>query len=293
MPKAHWTAAGRRCTLPPMGIPLFRDAELERLRVAGRAAAETLAWVTSRVVARHDHRGHRCAGARGHGATRRHAQPARLPGLSGRGLHQSQPRRVSRHPAARRRAARRRHRQRRRHHRLGGYHGDTSATFFVGEPSAAGPPRRRGRAALPRRRHRGGADGARLGDIGAAIEELARGAGLQRRARLRRSRHRSPMHAPPHVSHVGRRGTGSRLKAGHGVHHRADGEPRSARGARARRRLDGGDRRRQPLRAVRAHGRRDEGRVRGADGPSVPISGEPLPLRTPALARWMRLRSSG
>ena len=97
---------------------------------------------------------------------------------------------------------------------LSGYHGDTSATFFVGEPSedakhvtsVARACRDAGIAAVR--------EGARLGDIGAAIEELARanacsvvtdfgGHGIGRR-----------MHMPPHVSHTGIRGSGLRLRAG-------------------------------------------------------------------------------
>ena len=97
---------------------------------------------------------------------------------------------------------------------LDGFHGDTSATFFVGEPSAAARKlvdlsRRCRDAAITTVR-----EGARLGDIGAAIVELAEaehcgvvrdycGHGIGR-----------VMHAPPQVSHVGRRGTGMRLRAG-------------------------------------------------------------------------------
>lgn len=97
---------------------------------------------------------------------------------------------------------------------LGGFHGDTSATFVVGEPSreaahvveVARRCRDAGVAAVR--------DGARLGDIGASIEELARregcsvvgdfgGHGIGRR-----------MHEDPHVPHTGARGSGLRLKTG-------------------------------------------------------------------------------
>lgn len=97
---------------------------------------------------------------------------------------------------------------------LDGYHGDTSATFFVGEVSE---PARHVVDVARRCRDAGIAvvrEGARLGDIGAAIEEVARregcsvvrdfgGHGIGRR-----------MHQDPHVSHTGRRGTGLRLRAG-------------------------------------------------------------------------------
>lgn len=98
--------------------------------------------------------------------------------------------------------------------KLLGYHGDTSATFFVGEVSrdarllveAARACREAGISVVR--------EGARLGDLGAAIAECAKrlgvsvvedfgGHGIGRR-----------MHLPPHVSHVGVRGQGPRLKAG-------------------------------------------------------------------------------
>jgi methionyl aminopeptidase len=97
---------------------------------------------------------------------------------------------------------------------LDGFHGDTSATFFVGEPS----PDARHVVDVARRCLAAGIavvrEGARVGDIGAAVSELAAsedcsvvrdfgGHGIGRR-----------MHAPPHVSHVGKRGLGPRLRAG-------------------------------------------------------------------------------
>jgi methionyl aminopeptidase len=99
---------------------------------------------------------------------------------------------------------------------LDGFHGDTSATFIVGGPAAASVEARHVVDVARRSRDAGIAvvrDGARLGDIGAAIEELARregcsvvrdfgGHGIGRR-----------MHQDPHVPHVGPRG-GIRLKAG-------------------------------------------------------------------------------
>jgi methionyl aminopeptidase len=97
---------------------------------------------------------------------------------------------------------------------LNGFHGDTSFTFSIGEVS----PEARHLVDVAQRCLWAGikavrAD-ARMGDIGAAIVELAAregccvvseygGHGIGRR-----------MHAEPHVSHVGRRGEGMRLKAG-------------------------------------------------------------------------------
>jgi len=97
---------------------------------------------------------------------------------------------------------------------LDGYHGDTSAMFLIGEVSEDA---RRIVEVARRCRDAGIAairEAAYLGDIGAAIEELARqeqvsvvkevgGHGIGRH-----------MHAEPHVAHTGRCGTGPRLKAG-------------------------------------------------------------------------------
>lgn len=97
---------------------------------------------------------------------------------------------------------------------LNGFHGDTSATFVIGAAQErAQRVVRVARACL----YAGIAEvrpGARLGDIGAAIEALARsegcsvvrdfgGHGIGRR-----------MHMEPHVAHVGRRGLGQRLSPG-------------------------------------------------------------------------------
>jgi len=100
---------------------------------------------------------------------------------------------------------------------LGGYHGDTSATFVVGGSSSASPEARHVVDVARRCRDAGIAvvrEGARLGDVGAAIQELAYregcsvvrdfgGHGIGRR-----------MHQEPHVAHTGTRGSGLRLRAG-------------------------------------------------------------------------------
>ncbi len=97
---------------------------------------------------------------------------------------------------------------------LDGYHGDTSATFVIGQASAEA---RHVTEVAAKCRDAGIAvvrDGARLGDVGAAIDEAARaegcsivkdfgGHGIGRR-----------MHMDPHVAHWGTRGRGGRLRAG-------------------------------------------------------------------------------
>jgi methionyl aminopeptidase len=97
---------------------------------------------------------------------------------------------------------------------IGGYHGDTSATFVVGDAS---PEARRLVLAARRCRDAGVAvvrPGARLGDIGAAIEEAARREGCSVVREYGGHGIGRVMHAPPHVSHTGKRGQGLRLKAG-------------------------------------------------------------------------------
>ena len=97
---------------------------------------------------------------------------------------------------------------------LDGFHGDTSATFFVGTPSAEAThvvdvARRCREAGIRVVR-----EGARIGDIGAAIAELAHregcsvvrdycGHGIGRQ-----------MHTSPSIPHFGTRGAGQRLRAG-------------------------------------------------------------------------------
>ena len=95
-----------------------------------------------------------------------------------------------------------------------GFYGDTSATFYIGEPS----PEARHVTEVARRSLEIGIaqvrEGARLGDIGAAIQAYAEGEGCSVvRAFVGHGIGRR-FHEPPQVSHVGERGTGLRLKAG-------------------------------------------------------------------------------
>ncbi|HEX2879198.1 MAG TPA: type I methionyl aminopeptidase, partial [Polyangiaceae bacterium] len=97
---------------------------------------------------------------------------------------------------------------------LDGYHGDTSAMFLIGEVS---DDAKRLVDVARRCRDTGIAvirDGVRLGDIGAAIEELARKEGVSVVTDVGGHGIGRHMHAEPHVSHTGKRGTGPRLKAG-------------------------------------------------------------------------------
>lgn len=95
-----------------------------------------------------------------------------------------------------------------------GYHGDTSATFLVGNVSSDAV---RLVEAARRCRDAGIAvvrDGARLGDIGAAIQEQARREGVSVVTELGGHGIGRSMHLAPHVPHTGHRGAGIRLKTG-------------------------------------------------------------------------------
>ncbi|HJL49359.1 MAG TPA: type I methionyl aminopeptidase, partial [Polyangiaceae bacterium LLY-WYZ-15_(1-7)] len=97
---------------------------------------------------------------------------------------------------------------------LGGWHGDNCASFALGALSAERAHlldvgrrcRDAGIAALR--------DGVRLGDVGAAIEALARREGCSVVRDYGGHGIGRAMHLPPHVAHVGPAGRGRRLRAG-------------------------------------------------------------------------------
>jgi len=94
------------------------------------------------------------------------------------------------------------------------FHGDTSVTFYVGDPS----PEAKQVVEVARRSLELGIaqvrDGARIGDIGAAIQEFAEGQGCSVvRAFVGHGIGRI-FHEDPQVPHHGRRNSGFRLKAG-------------------------------------------------------------------------------
>lgn len=97
---------------------------------------------------------------------------------------------------------------------LDGFHGDTSRTFCIGTPR----PEVRALVEVAERCRDAGIavvrHGARLGDIGAAIEEVARAAGLSVVRDFGGHGIGREMHQAPHVPHVGRRGAGPKLVSG-------------------------------------------------------------------------------
>jgi methionyl aminopeptidase len=97
---------------------------------------------------------------------------------------------------------------------LAGFHGDTSITFFVGQPA----PEAEHVVSVAQRCLAAGIEqvrpGARLGDIGAAIAELARKEGCSVVRDFGGHGIGRAMHMPPDVSLVGTRGSGARLHEG-------------------------------------------------------------------------------
>lgn len=97
---------------------------------------------------------------------------------------------------------------------LDGWHGDNCATFALGEVS------REARHVIDvacRARDAGIAvvrDGVRLGDVGAAIEALVRAEGCSVVRDVGGHGIGRAMHLPPHVDHFGAPGRGARLRAG-------------------------------------------------------------------------------
>lgn len=95
-----------------------------------------------------------------------------------------------------------------------GYHGDTSKMFFVGEPSPTAKKlvevthecRRRGIAVVR--------EGARIGDIGAAIQEYAESQGFSVVRDFVGHGISNVFHTAPQIPHYGKRGTGKKLRAG-------------------------------------------------------------------------------
>jgi methionyl aminopeptidase len=95
-----------------------------------------------------------------------------------------------------------------------GFHGDTSATFYIGTPSEAA---KRVTEAARQALELGileVREGARIGDIGAAIQTFAEGLGLSVVRDYVGHGIGREFHTAPQVPHCGVRGTGKRMKAG-------------------------------------------------------------------------------
>jgi methionyl aminopeptidase len=99
-------------------------------------------------------------------------------------------------------------------HVFEGFHGDTSATFYLGAPSTEA----RHVVEVARRALDVGIaevrDGARLGDIGAAIQEYVEGEGCSVVRDFVGHGIGRKFHEAPQVKHYGKRGTGDRVRSG-------------------------------------------------------------------------------
>ena len=99
-------------------------------------------------------------------------------------------------------------------HVYDGFHGDTSATFYVGTPTAEA----RHVVEVARRALDVGMeqvrDGARLGDIGGAIQEYVEAQGCSVVRDFVGHGIGRKFHDSPQVKHYGKRGTGERLRTG-------------------------------------------------------------------------------
>jgi methionyl aminopeptidase len=99
-------------------------------------------------------------------------------------------------------------------HVYDGFHGDTSATFYVGTPTAEA----RHVVEVARRALDVGVeqvrDGARLGDIGGAIQEYVEAQGCSVVRDFVGHGIGRKFHDSPQVKHYGKRGTGERLRTG-------------------------------------------------------------------------------
>ena len=95
-----------------------------------------------------------------------------------------------------------------------GFFGDTSATFYIGTPT----PEARLVVETSRKALELGIaevkEGARLGDIGAAIQEYVEATGCSVVRDFVGHGIGRKFHEPPQVKHYGKRGTGERLRAG-------------------------------------------------------------------------------
>lgn len=197
-----------------MRIPRLSSREIERMRAAGRVAARTLALVGSRLEAgvstaeidrwvRAD-------------TERRGARPSQLGYHGFSGAVCTSRNDVCCHgvPRASERLADGDLISVDVTSELDGWHGDNCATFAIG---ACGPEARHVIEVARRCRDAGIAqirDGARLGDVGAVIEALARREGCSVVRAVGGHGIGRAMHQPPHVDHFGQPGRGRRLRAG-------------------------------------------------------------------------------
>ena len=249
-----------------------RRSDIEKMRVAGRLAAEVLDYHHAARGSRHHHRRARIdsvtrtsvdvQGTVPATAQLRAAGPRALPGI---GVHVGQSRRLPRH-SGRQEAEGRRHRQHRRHRdqgRLPRRHEPDVLRRRAVDPGASAsstsPTKRCGAAFAPCGPARTWATSAHT------IQRYAEGNGFSVVREFCGHGIGRQFHEEPQVLHYGRPGTGLKLQPGMIFTDRADDQRRPARHPLPRRRLDHRHRRSLAFRAVGAHGAGDARRLRGAD----------------------------
>lgn len=95
-----------------------------------------------------------------------------------------------------------------------GYHGDTSKTFYIGQPSPTAKRLVEVTEECLRRAIAEVKPGARIGDLGAAIQEYAHSQGFSVVQDFVGHGVSHVFHTAPQVPHYGKRGTGTRLRSG-------------------------------------------------------------------------------
>ena len=170
---------------------------------------------------------------------------------------------------------------------LDGYFGDSAITVPVGPRLGGGGDAAAGdRGVALQGDRRGAGPAARVSDIGHAVQQHVEAHGFSVVREFVGPRHRAADArgaADPELRRAGPRAAAGR---GHGAGDRADGERGQAGGEGAGGRLDGGDARRQPVGALRAHGGGDGGRAVDSDGADVPVAAGATSTRLARGRRW-------
>ena len=149
--------------------------------------------------------------------------------------------------------------------KLDGYFGDSAVTVPVGQVSAEAATLLEVTAQALEEGLEAVKAGARLSDIGAAVQRHVEAHGFSVVREFVGHGIGTALHEEPQIPNYGTPGRGPRLAEGMVPGDRADGQHRPAGGEGVERRVDGGHERRQSVGAFRAHGRGHRGRVPGAD----------------------------
>ncbi len=154
--------------------------------------------------------------------------------------------------------------------KLDGYFGDSAVTVPVGQVSAEAARLLEVTAQALNEGLAVVKAGARLSDIGAAVQRHVEAHGFSVVREFVGHGIGTALHEEPQIPNYGTPGRGPAAGRGHGPGDRADGERRPAGREGVERRVDGRHQGRQSVGALRAHGRGHRGRVPGADAGRTP-----------------------